>query len=129
MSDHRLALILAFVFGIVFLTALLALAVVIPNPTGPQFEMFRIIIALAAGGVAAVIPGMLNLRLGLGSQLALRAGGALAVFIIVYFYSPARWVAEATPAGGAIHTEGDCSPAIIGARDVNTNCTSTGKVP
>src|SRR3954469_12616113 len=108
MSDHRLAMILAFVFGIVFLTALLILAVVIPNPTGPQFEMFRIVIALAAGGVAAVIPGMLNLRLGLGSQLALRAGGALEVFIIAYFYSPARWVAETTPTGGAInlHTQG-----------------------
>jgi hypothetical protein len=81
--------------------------------------------------VAAVIPGMLNLRLGLGSQLALRAGGALAVFIVVYFYSPARWVAETTPTDGAInlHTEGDCSPAIVGARDVSTDCTSAGKAP
>jgi len=86
------------VFGVVFLAALLALAVAIPNPTGPQFEMFRIILALAAGGVAAVIPGLLDIRLGLGSQLALRAGGALAVFSIVYFYSPARWVTETTTA-------------------------------
>jgi hypothetical protein len=69
--------------------------------------------------VAAVVPGFLDLRLGLGAQLTLRAGGALAVFIIVYFYSPARWVNETPPPPGAPmikqHTEGSNSPTTVGS--------------
>jgi uncharacterized membrane protein YbhN (UPF0104 family) len=122
--DHKLALILAFMFGVVFLAALLGLAVAIPNPTPSQLETFRIIIALAAGGVAAVIPGLLDFRLGRGSQFALRAGGALAVFVIVYFYSPARWVTEWAPVTKKVNqvTGGDCSPAIAEAGNINLNC-------
>jgi hypothetical protein len=114
MNGAQLGVILAFVFGVVFVTALLALVIFIPNPTPPQFEVIRIILALAAGGVAAMIPGFLNLKLGLGSNLALRAGGALAVFAIVYFYSPAHWVPS--PHQSVTQTTtGLNSPAIIGS--------------
>jgi hypothetical protein len=112
MNDAQLGVILAFVFGVVFVTALLAFVIFIPNPTPPQFEVIRIILALAAGGVAAMIPGFLNLKLGVGSNLALRAGGALAVFAIVYFYSPARWVSS--PESITQTTTGPNSPAITG---------------
>lgn len=84
-SEQRLALVLAFIFGVVFLGALLVFAIAFPNPTDRQFEIVRIILALAAGGVAAVIPGFLDLRLGSGKTWTIRAGGALAVFVIVYF--------------------------------------------
>jgi hypothetical protein len=117
--DQKLSAILAFIFGTVFLAALLVIAVVIPSPTPNQFETFRIAIALAAGGVAAVIPGLLGLRLGRGRRFAIRASGALAVFLIVYFYSPAHWM---TPA--VTSTSGYCSPVINGAHDVNLNCQS-----
>jgi uncharacterized membrane protein YbhN (UPF0104 family) len=130
-SDRKPALVLAFVFGVVFLAALLAIAVAIPNPTPSQFETFRIIIALAAGGVAAVIPGLLDLRIKQGTRLAIRASGALAVFVAVYFYSPARWIADTTPAVGEKidqRTVGDCSPAIAGAGNINLDCSPTGKV-
>ena len=80
--------ILAFVFGVVFLAVLLALIVWIPNPTPAQLMLFRITIALAAGGIAAVIPGFLNVNISLGKRLVIAAGGALAVFIITYFYNP-----------------------------------------
>jgi hypothetical protein len=94
MSDERLQTLLAFAFGIVFILSVLALAVFIPHPSPEQFEVFRIVMALAAGGVAAVIPGLLHLNLSRGQGLAVRAGGALAVFVIVYFYSPARWAVQ-----------------------------------
>lgn len=120
MSDTQIGVILAFVFGVVFVTALLALVIFIPNPTVPQFEVIRIILALAAGGVAAMIPGFLNLKLGVGTNLALRAGGALAVFAVVYFYSPAHWAAS--PAQSIIQTTtGPYSPATVG----NNNTVST----
>ena len=85
MSDAQIGVILAFIFGVIFVTALLAIVIFIPNPTLAQFEIIRIILALAAGGVAAMIPGFLNLKLGVGSNLALRAGGALAVFATSIF--------------------------------------------
>ena len=126
-SDQKLAVILAFIFGTVFLAALLVLVVAIPSPTTNQFEMFRIMIALAAGGVAAVMPGLLGLRLGRGSAFAVRASGALAVFLIVYFYSPAHWMVDASSvATGPVtqDTSGSCSPAINAVHDVTLNCSS-----
>jgi hypothetical protein len=86
----------AFVFGAVFICALLVLAVAIPNPTDQQFEIFRIVIAIAVAGAAAVIPGVLDARLRQGRGLAITASGAFAVFVITYFYSPARWATHAT---------------------------------
>jgi len=95
---------LAFIFGIVFITALLVIVFIVPNPTSQQFEVIRIVLALAAGGIAAMIPGFLNLNLAAGSNLALRAGGALAVFAVVYFYSPAHWApVTPDPPPGPIH--------------------------
>lgn len=77
---------LAFAFGVVFVVVLLVLATLVPNPTPFQYTVFRIVLALAAGGVAAMIPGFLTINV----PNFLRAGGALAVFVIVYFYSPAQ---------------------------------------
>ena len=79
---------LAFVFGVVFLIAVLALAVFIPNPTPFQYTVFRIVLALAAGGVAAMIPGFIRAEV----PKYVQAGGALAVFVIVFFFSPAALV-------------------------------------
>jgi len=76
---------LAFGFGIIFVVVLLILAIKFPNPTPFQYTVFRIVLALAAGGVAGMIPGFLTIEI----SKWLRAGGALAVFVIVYFYSPA----------------------------------------
>ena len=78
----------AAVFGVIFVTAILVLAIVFPEPTAFQYTVFRIVLALAAGGVAAMIPGFIQLQMGSW----LRAGGAIAVFALVYFYNPAQLV-------------------------------------
>jgi hypothetical protein len=109
---------LAFTFGVVFVAALLVFALFVPNPTIQQFEIVRIILALAAGGVAAIIPGFLNLQVGAGTHLTLRAGGALAVFAIVYFYSPAHWVPPSPSTNITQSTTGANSPAINGDNNV-----------
>ncbi len=83
--DKSVERLLAFGFGVIFVVVLLILAVKFPNPTPFQYTVFRIVLALAAGGVAAMIPGFLTLEV----SKWLRAGGALAVFVVVYFYSPA----------------------------------------
>ncbi|USD19793.1 hypothetical protein MJO52_11935 [Microbulbifer variabilis] len=76
---------LSFSFGVSFLITLIIIAVVIPNPTGFQYTIFRIILSIAAGGAVAAFPGFIEVKLGKW----LRAGGALAVFVLVYFWSPA----------------------------------------
>ena len=73
-------------FGIAGLAIVLLIAIFIPVPTLFQYQVFRIILALAAGGAASMIPGILNVQI----PNFITAGGALAVFVIVYFYSPAQ---------------------------------------
>lgn len=76
----------------VFLIAFLAIAIVIPNPTPFQRETFRIVLSLVAAAFGQAIPGVLRVGLtstGTGVDWKIRAGGALAVFVIVYFLNPA----------------------------------------
>ncbi|MGX9727312.1 MAG: hypothetical protein ACTFAK_08325 [Candidatus Electronema sp. VV] len=80
---------LAFFFGLCFVAALLVLAVWFPQPTPFQYTVFRIVLALAAAGVAGVIPGMIRLKAQPGTALLIHAGGALAVFVMVYLLAPA----------------------------------------
>jgi hypothetical protein len=87
-------MIVAFVFGVVFIVTMLVLAVFFPKPEPFQYTVFRVTLSLAAGGVAAMIPGFINLSINPSAALAIRAGGALAVFLIVYFRSPAALVTE-----------------------------------
>jgi hypothetical protein len=47
---------LAYVFGVVFIVVLLVVALFIPNPTAFQYTVFRIVLAVAAAGVASMIP-------------------------------------------------------------------------
>ena len=77
--------ILAFAFGVVFVVVLLYAAFAVPNPTAFQYTVFRIVLALAAAGVAGFFSGFLNVQI----SNWLKAGGALAVFVVVYFYAPA----------------------------------------
>jgi hypothetical protein len=83
----------AFVFGVVFLAVMLAIALFRPDPTPFQYLVFRTTLAVAVGGVVAMIPGFLEARVG----KAVRSGGAVAAFIIVFFFSPAKLVATPTP--------------------------------
>jgi hypothetical protein len=82
--------IIAFLFGFIFVVAMIVLSVKFPQPTPFQERVFQTVLALAAAGVAAMIPGLINLELDATSKLLIRAGGAIAVFVIVYFLNPAK---------------------------------------
>jgi len=75
----------AFSFGVVFIVAIMTIAILRPNPTAFEYTVFRIVIALAAAGIGAILPGFLDVSF----KKWLRAGGALAVFAVVYFFAPA----------------------------------------
>lgn len=86
-SQERLVAVL---FGAAFLIALLVLAIAFPQPTAFQYLVFRVVLAVAAAGFVSMTPGFLNITL----SNWLKAGGALAVFVVVYFFSPAALVAN-----------------------------------
>jgi hypothetical protein len=81
-----------FAFGVAFVIVLLILAMFFPSPTDFQYFVFRTVLALAAAGVAALIPGLLDIDMPL-----IRAGGALAVLILVYKFTPASLVITKPP--------------------------------
>ena len=112
-STRRLQMVLAFVFGCAALAVVLWLAFRAETLSEQQFEILRIVLALAGGGVGAVIPGFLDVTVKAGTKLALRAGGALAVFVVLYFWSPAHW--QSSHDETVIqHTDGTNSPAQNG---------------
>lgn len=91
--------IVAFVFGCVFVVALLMIAIFIPQPTNQQMFIFRVVLALAAAGVGAVIPGFFMIQ-GEVVKFTFQAGGALALFVLVYLLNPPSLIAN--PAKSAL---------------------------
>ena len=82
--SHGWKLKIIFTFGIIFVILLVLIAIMYPRPTIFQETIFRVLLALSAAGVAALLPGFITVKLG----KFIRAGGALAVFAIVYFFNP-----------------------------------------
>ena len=84
-----------FVFGAIFVTVLLVLAHVFPEPSPFTYEVTKVILALSVSYVATLLSGFLKIEIG-GVQAPIpakiKAGGAFAVFVIVYFFSPADLV-------------------------------------
>jgi hypothetical protein len=56
-----------------------------PYPSPFQLLVFRVVLALAAAGIAAFLPGTLRIQI----SKWIRAAGALAVFVLVYLVNPA----------------------------------------
>jgi len=75
---------LAFGFGVVFVIVLLLIAFVVKDPTPTQWFVFRVILAIAAAGVGAAIPGLISVSI----QSYIRAGGAIALFVLIYSINP-----------------------------------------
>ena len=90
-QDVTIQMWLAFVFGVVFILTMLIIALAVPNPTPSSFLTFRVVLALAAAGIAAVIPGFIDVELR-WLKIVIRAGGAIAIFVIVYLLKPAALV-------------------------------------
>lgn len=77
-------------FGGVFIVVILIMAILYPSPTPFQFFVFRVVLSLAAAGVGGVLSGFLHVAFGSVEKPWLRAGGALAVFAVVYLLNPAK---------------------------------------
>ena len=90
-----------FAFGVAFMVVIVIIAITLPRPTEFQQLIFRVVFALAAAGVGALVPGFLTLKY----KNILRAGGGLAVFAIVYFFNPATLVIYDPPVNKILPTD------------------------
>lgn len=79
----------AFTFGVAFVAVAIVLAICFPSPTAFQAFIFRVVLGLAASGVAAMIPGFVTFNFQPAVDMLIRAGGASAVFVLVFFFNPA----------------------------------------
>jgi len=75
--------------GVPLLLISIVLAVIFGTPTGYQRQVFVATLAIAVAGVGSEIPGFLNVNLTLGQKLSVTAAGALAIFVLVFFFVPA----------------------------------------
>lgn len=79
---------LSVISGLVFLFFILIAAIFIPEPSSFQVFVFRVVIALAAASFGATVPGFLNVNLPVWGKGAIAAGGALALFVIIFNINP-----------------------------------------
>jgi len=93
MENSKLEVWVVFVFGVLALSALFAVAILAPDHNALLITISRVTLALACAGIAAIIPGFLDVELGKGAINAIRAGGALAVFVLVFFFNPPALIA------------------------------------
>jgi hypothetical protein len=82
----------AFFVGVAAVAAILALVVSIPWPSEVQYDVFRIVIALGGAAFATALTGFLTVQIGSRRSPQIVAGGALGVFVVLFFFNPARRV-------------------------------------
>jgi hypothetical protein len=79
------------------------------------FFMLRVVLSLSAAILGASVPGFLNLKWS-GGGWALRAGGALALFVLTFVYTPDLVKDQGGSSGIQINQKstGPLSPPLIG---------------
>lgn len=77
-------ILLSFLLGVILVATMLVFAVLFPNPSPTTQWIFIVVLSLAAAGVGAVIPGILKINIPY-----IEAGGALALFLLVFLFKPA----------------------------------------
>lgn len=97
----------------VFIVALVAYLVIRNEPIADQnlVVMVRILISLAVSVLGAVIPGFLNVSWK-GSGLAIRAGGALALFVLTFALTPQVLPSSSTDGAGADSPAIESTPQV-----------------
>lgn len=105
----------AFGCGVLFVALMLIIVIAIPNPSATQWFVFRVVLALAAAGVGAVIPGLVVVNV----SKVVRAGGAIALFVLVYLLNPPQLVVPAPHSTPIQQSSGGVnSPAVVSGGDV-----------
>ena len=83
-----LEIILTFSFGVLALIVLFVIGLLVDQPNQLLSLVSRVTLALACAGIAAMLPGFIQLNIASHTNLAIRAGGAVAIFVLVYLVDP-----------------------------------------
>ena len=84
------ATVAVFVLGAIGFVFLASFVTSIPCPTKIQIFFFQIVASLSAAGLAWAIPGFLRVVMHIPRAGQIRAGGAIAIFIIVFLITPSQ---------------------------------------
>lgn len=90
--------------GLFFVIVMIGIAIVFPSPSPFQYVVFRVVLAIAVAGVAVMIPGLIDIDI----STTVRASGAIAVFVIIYFFSPAAILVQ-SPSSTTIVAAVECA--------------------
>lgn len=86
---------LAFAFGATFLLLTILLEVFLGRAETPL--TIRVTLALAAAGIGAALPGLLDFQASAGKSYAIKGSGALVFFLVVYLVNPLSAQPDAAP--------------------------------
>lgn len=89
--------IVAVASGLAFLVAILIIAIAIRELTPFRLFVFRTVLALAGAGFGAALPGLLNVTFKAIPNVVIEAGGAIALFVLIYKINPAQLAAPGRP--------------------------------
>lgn len=114
--------------GIGALLVVILLIVLYPCPTGVQFFVIRTLTALGVAGLAYFLPGSLDLNLPEG----VKAGGSLAVLVLLYLLNPAGGLLgkdcnAQVPVTVFVHGPGGCEDLILDQGQVMMRVEKTGE--
>jgi osmoprotectant transport system substrate-binding protein len=101
---------LLLIFGALLLLIPIAVIIVWPARAGQAVFYLRSATALGAGLIGGAIPGFFELR-----QPGIRAGGGMAMFVLVFLINPATPVVESAPTRLPASSPGQ--ELVIGAKD------------
>jgi len=103
-GDGRLPSKMPFWFSVAAFAALFAISLFVPGWAQQNNDLSKTLLALAAAGVATTLPGFLNFEI----NNFVKAGGALAAFVLVFLVNPAK---EDTPFALAVQVRASAPSA------------------
>ncbi len=103
-----------FAFGTFFFVVLLAIAWFDRNPSESSWYIYICVLAMAAGGVAALLPGAINVDLHPG----IKAGGAVAIAVLVFYFGKDRPTGNTIVEGLKSHLDAPQGSVIDPSSDV-----------
>lgn len=79
---------IAIVAAVVLIATALFLVFLGESLTAQQFFGVRLVLSLAAAGIVAVLPGFMKITMSLWTNVGVRGGGAVGVFILLMYFNP-----------------------------------------
>ncbi len=77
---------LLIIFGVIFISVLLFISIKKGGFAPQQFFVIRVVLAISAAAISAILPGYISLPS--SAQIPISAGGAMALFAVIYFLNP-----------------------------------------